>query len=186
MTTQGSTDSKYSPMQAVKRHFFAMRNGIIADTLRKAGSPYRFIFGLNLPQIVETAQMFGPDRDLAEALWANSATRESMLLAPMMMPSDGFSVDDARRWAATVPDTEAADILCHRLLRHLPFAAELAAELARESRTDMERYTAGRLALNLFYTVPDAARQVAALLQVNAGPLAAAMARRISERFEDI
>ena len=33
-------------MQIVKRHFFAMRNGIIADTLRRAGSPYHIIFGL--------------------------------------------------------------------------------------------------------------------------------------------
>ena len=28
---------KYNPMQTVKREFFAMRNGIIADTYRKAG-----------------------------------------------------------------------------------------------------------------------------------------------------
>ena len=28
---------EYNRMQIIKRRFFAMRNGIIADTLRKAG-----------------------------------------------------------------------------------------------------------------------------------------------------
>ena len=47
--------AEYNRMQIIKRRFFAMRNGIIADTLRKAGLDYRMIFGLNLPQVVEIA-----------------------------------------------------------------------------------------------------------------------------------
>ena len=46
---------QYNQMQIIKRRFFAMRNGIIADTLRKAGLDYRMIFGLNLPQITDIA-----------------------------------------------------------------------------------------------------------------------------------
>ncbi|MDE6207875.1 MAG: DNA alkylation repair protein [Muribaculaceae bacterium] len=147
---------RYNPMQTVKRRFFAMRNGIIADVYRKAGSPYRIIFGLNLPQIVEIAQETAPSRELAEALWANTTTRESLLLAPMLMPLDEFSADDARRWAASAPDFEAADILCHRLLRHLPDAAALAGEFAAADDA-MTRYVGVRLAFNILYSQSSAA-----------------------------
>ena len=33
----------FSRLQQVKRRFFAMRNGVIADTYRKAGSPHHII-----------------------------------------------------------------------------------------------------------------------------------------------
>lgn len=61
--------SDFSRLQHVKRRFFAMRNGVIADTYRRAGSPFRIIFGLNLPQITEIAAEFAPDSELAAELW---------------------------------------------------------------------------------------------------------------------
>lgn len=147
-------------MQTVKRRFFAMRNGVIADVLRRAGSPFRVIFGLNLPQIVEIATETGHNEELGRQLWENSTTRESMLLAPMLMVPDSFDVAEARRWIAAVPAAEVADILCHRLLRHMPYAVELAQELAR-SQVPMERYTAVRLMFNLVGTHPAEAAEVA-------------------------
>ncbi len=154
------TEQQYSPMQTVKRRFFAMRNGVVADTLRHAGSPYKVIFGLNLPQIVDIARDMAPDRALAEDLWANKTTRESQLAAPMIMPRESFSIDDARRWCASIVDRESADILCHRLLRHLPYAPDLAADLAA-TRRGMECYAGMRLAMNLLYGRPDAAKAIA-------------------------
>ncbi|MDE6370251.1 MAG: hypothetical protein K2K92_02035, partial [Duncaniella sp.] len=82
---------EYSPIQTIKRRFFAMRNGVIADTLRKAGLPYRIIFGLNLPQIAEIAEETGADEALARQLWADTGTRESMMLAPMIFPLSSLS-----------------------------------------------------------------------------------------------
>ena len=111
---------KYNPMQTVKREFFAMRNGIISDTYRKAGTVFKIVFGLNLPQLVEIAGRTPHSRELAEALWANTTTRESMLLAPMLIDPETFSEEDARRWIASVCSYEVADILCHRLLRKTP------------------------------------------------------------------
>lgn len=148
-------------MQTVKRRFFAMRNGVIADVLRRAGSPFRIIFGLNLPQIVEIASDTGTDVELGRALWANSTTRESMLLAPMLMDSATFAAEEARQWIKAVPCAEVADILCHRLLRHTPYAAELARELAT-SAAPMERYVACRLMFNIIASHPREAAQVAA------------------------
>ena len=38
-------------MKMVKHLFMTYRNGIVADTLRKAGLPFGVIFGLQLPQL---------------------------------------------------------------------------------------------------------------------------------------
>ena len=151
----------YNPMQTVKRRFFAMRNGIIADTYRSAGSPFRIIFGLNLPQIVEIARETGFSAELAEALWANTSTRESMLMAPMIMPRETFAECDARRWVESVPCAEVADVLCHRLLRHMPFAVKMAKELVAENNSTLLRYTGVRLAFNFYMQYPAEARKVA-------------------------
>ena len=150
---------KYNPIQTVKRRFFAMRNGVVADVLRRAGSPYKVIFGLNIPQIVGIASEIGHSRDLAEALWANNTTRESVLAAPMSMPPLEFSIADAHRWISTIKDYEAADILCHKLLRHLPYVCALADELS--DGDGMTKYTGIRLALNIVYTYPSEAYSIA-------------------------
>lgn len=178
-----SSDPKYSPMQEVKRRFFAMRNGITADVLRRAGSPYRIIFGLNLPQIVDIAAATPHSAELAQALWDNKTTRESQLLAPMIMPHDTFDIVSARRWAATVADCEAADILCHRLLRHMPYAAELADELAQAG--GLALYTGVRLAVNIMYSCRE--RSLAIARSILAGKSDAAplrLARQIIDELE--
>lgn len=154
-------EKKYNDMQTVKRRFFAMRNGVIADTLRSAGLPYKVIFGLNLPQIVEIAADTPHKRELAEALWANNTTRESMLMAPMLIDPSSFSMEDARRWLDTVPTAEVADILCHRLLRKTSYAWELAEMLIDSQSAPFDKYVALRLAFNLVATAPSRALAIA-------------------------
>ena len=128
-------DGDKSPLQAIKHRFYAMRNGIVADTLRRAGAEYRVIFGVNLPQLKEIASDIGYDAVLARELWANVSTRESVLLAPMIMPAEEFTIDEARRWVASAPSVEAVDVLCLRLLGRMPFAAQIADEcLVSDSR----------------------------------------------------
>lgn len=145
--------NSFNEMQQIKRHFFAMRNGIIADALRKAGSPFRIIFGLNLPQIVDVAKTTGMNHELSRKLWENNTTRCSMLLAPMIMPTDKMTEDEALQWCIESPTTEVTDVLCHRLLRRLPCAFTLVSRLS--GGDDNMRYTALRLAMNLVQT-PDA------------------------------
>ncbi len=135
-------------MQRIKRLFFSLRNGVIADTLRLSGLGYKIAFGLELPQLIRIAKETGESLTLARELWKDCSVRESMLLAPMLCPAGEFSRAEALEWASQVPTVEVADILCHKLLRHLAFAGELAEELIKSPK-DMERYLALRLALNL-------------------------------------
>lgn len=146
-------------MQTIKRRMYAMRNGVVADTLRKAGSPFPVIFGLNLPQIVEIASETGKDREMSMRLWTNTTTRESMLLAPMLMPVEEFTIGEAFEWCAQIPAFEVADILCHRLLRHEPYALELVQQLIA-SESEMMHYTGLRLMCNIASLYPEEARRI--------------------------
>lgn len=175
-----NTQPAFNDMQTVKRHFFALRNGVISDTLRRAGSPFKIIFGLNLPQLVDIAFVTPHEVTLAERLWANSTTRESMLLAPMLYPVEEFDIDTARSWAGEVPTPEVADILCHRLLRHTSYAPELAEELCN-SESDIVRYTGLRLWFNLVAKMPSEALAAAQAELISPSKLTATIAASLAE-----
>lgn len=145
--------TRFNQIQEIKRRLFAMRNGIVADTIRKGGLEYKMVFGLNLPQIVEIASGIEPSQALAEEFWADSRTRESMLLAPMIYPREAMTRERASEMLREAITTEVADILCHRLLRHLPFAMDVAVD-AVTSSDEMERYGGFRLMFNLLYSRP--------------------------------
>ncbi|MBD5308167.1 MAG: hypothetical protein HDS15_02635 [Bacteroides sp.] len=152
--------TQYSKIQLIKRHMFAMRNGIIADTLRKAGSPFPMIFGMNLPQISETASMFGPDKETAMALWHDRRTRESMLLAPMLLNAASLDHNEIASMIEDVNCTEVADVLCLKLLRKREDALDIA-ECCLKADANLTRYVGIRLLWNLVGAFPNAVLQLA-------------------------
>lgn len=115
-------------IKGIKQQFMAYRNGIVADTLRRAGMDcYSVIFGLNLPQLSAIASSVTASAGLASALWADRKVRESRLLAAYLFPPGSVDRELARSLMEDVQTREEADILCFRLLRHLDFAPELQA-----------------------------------------------------------
>ncbi|MDE5919224.1 MAG: DNA alkylation repair protein [Duncaniella sp.] len=175
--------AEYNAMQTVKRRFFAMRNGIVADTLRRTMPEYKMVFGLNIPQIADIARETGISRALAEELWADRRTRESMLMAPMIFPIEELDAPTAGRMMDEVVTPEVADILCHRLLRHHPDARRLAMERVA-SPDDLVRYTAFSLLFNL---LPDRAEEVKPFAEAefsSACPLTRALTRALLEEID--
>lgn len=134
--------------KAIKRRFFALRNGAVADRLRHTGSPYKIIFGLMIPEIEQIAKDCKPSVELAEALWSNVTTRESRLMAVMVYPQEAFSEACAKRWAAEADTVELVDLLCFRLVRNMPYAERLAFGYAHADSQQM-RYFAFRVLMNL-------------------------------------
>jgi 3-methyladenine DNA glycosylase AlkD len=147
-------------MQLVKRRLYAMRNGIVADSLRKGGCPHRLIFGVNLPQLAEIAAKFGPNTEVAEALRADRDLRESALLAPMLYPVGQLTIEEARKWVAEAMWSEDVDILCFKLLKKAAFARQLAGELVAADASLM-RYAGLRLYFNIVSQCPEQALSAA-------------------------
>lgn len=113
-------------LQDIKKSFYTFRNGIIADTLRKAGMPYKVIFGLQIPQIAAIAREQQPSIELADTLWEDMDVRESRILATYLYPREEVTEEKALELLRTVVTPEESDMLAFRLLKHLPFVAELA------------------------------------------------------------
>ncbi len=163
-------------LREAKQQFFALRNGLLADTLRKqCALPYKLIFGLNIIQLREIAAQAGTDADLAERLWADADCRESRLLAPMVMPEPEL------QWLADVRTPEETDILCHASLRHHPEAERAAARAAR-SEDPLTRYAGIRLLFNLLPSSKEMAQSV--LENLPEDPMTAGIAQQLRQELE--
>lgn len=136
-------------IKEIKRQFFTYRNGALGDALRRQGAPFKIIFGLNIIQLNNIAKSIIPDKVLAQQLWDNRSTRESLLLATMIYPRDDFDKETATIWIKQIPTQEIADVLCLNLLKQQPYAIQLADEMIC-SDNDIMRYTALRLMLSQF------------------------------------
>ncbi len=118
-------------LQDIKKEFFALRNGIVADTLRKAGMHYKVIFGLQIPQIAAIARKLKESNseeklaELADKLWEDREVRESRLLACYLFPPKNVNMEKALQLASEIRTPEEGDMLAFRLYKHLDFAPEL-------------------------------------------------------------
>ncbi|MDE5901533.1 MAG: DNA alkylation repair protein [Muribaculaceae bacterium] len=165
-------------LREAKQQFFALRNGLLADTIRQqTADPHRLIFGLNLPQLTEIAAQTDKDETLADTLWADADCRESRLLAPMVCPHEA----PRTQWLEQVKSVEEADILCHRLLRHQPEAETTALRLTASSDPLM-RYAALRLLLNLMPASADTASSVIGTIPEH--HLTSGIVRQINEELQ--
>lgn len=139
-------------VNSIRKQFYVLRNGLIADTLRKGGLEQKYIFGLQLPQIKEIASQFKPESDeeamgLARELWKDRECRESRLLACHIMPPSNFSKEEALEWIGDIRSREEADILAFRLLRYLDDAPEIA---KKTDSTDSELHKYMAIAIRRF------------------------------------
>ncbi len=116
-------------MKEIKHLFFTYRNGAVADTLRRYGTPHKVIFGLDVPRIAEIARGLTHSVELADRLWQDSDVRESRLLAAYLFPPEEVNREKARELARECRTQEEADMLAFRLLKRLPYAPELLDDL---------------------------------------------------------
>lgn len=176
--------SGFSEMQLIKRRLYAMRNGVLADSLRKSGCPYRLIFGVNILQLSEIAKEFEPSVEISNALFEDAPLRESFLLATMLYPLSALNFEKALEICKKVKWTEDADILCFKLLRKARYAERLAAELCN-SDNRMSRYIGLRLWFNIIQKFPNEAYQ-AANEELKRNDAWISIASLMKDKFEDM
>lgn len=134
----------------VSRQLYALRNGILADAVRKAGCPCKIIFGLNIAQLNAIATGLDADAELTRIMWSDRDSREMRLLALCSWPEQmrPASLDESLELAAGIQSAEEADMLCFRVLKYLPFAAELAYKL-EQTDSQLMRYLSRSLRRHL-------------------------------------
>jgi hypothetical protein len=102
-----------------------MMDGSIAQSMRDKGLNYHLNWGATLPRLQEMAKEFGPDYDLAIALWKENV-RECKILATMLMPANQILPEVVDIWMEQIPSQEIAEQVAFNLWQHLPFAPEKA------------------------------------------------------------
>lgn len=142
-------------LREIRKEFFAFRNGIVADKLRKAGDPHSMIMGcllVDVQAIASRVQETIDDNELlaaiAQELWSDNNSRECRLAAPILYPAGLMTLEKALQWCGTVETVEVADNLCHKLLRHIKDTDALYRALITDER-QLVKYTGYRLLLNL-------------------------------------
>lgn len=148
-------DTYSAHLKAIRKDFFAFRNGIIASKLRNAGDPHAIIMGCLLVDIIgitdRAREAIGDEVDLAtvaQELWNDTNSRECRLAAPMLFPAGLMSSQLALTWCKGIETTEVADNICHKLLRHIADSQEVMNSLITQEDM-MAKYTGYRLMLNL-------------------------------------
>ena len=144
-------------LSAVHKLFRGRQNVVTSTLLRQHGYQYRVAFGCSLPDVKELCQrirewladpespLSGLDvTEVAEALWADTAVRESRLAAPMLYPRGTMTLDVAQRWAQTIPTPEVADVVCMYAFQFGDLGRQLIA-LWQDSPEPMLRYCAQAL-----------------------------------------
>ena len=114
-----------SKVKEIKQSFRQMMDGSIAQSMRDKGLNYHLNWGATLPRLQEMAKEFGPDYDLAIALWKGNV-RECKILATMLMPADQILPEVVDIWMEQIPSQEIAEQVAFNLWQHLPFAPEKA------------------------------------------------------------
>ena len=125
-------------------------NGIVSQNMRNLGANYKINFGLTLPLLKKIAEEIPADAQLANALWNDTAVRESMMLAPMLYPADEFNEDEAEKWVTNMPNIEIADICCKSLFRRLRFAPRKALSWSLSDKM-IRQYTGLHTSFENFY-----------------------------------
>lgn len=103
-------------------------NGVTSTSMREKGVVYKLNFGVSLPEIRQIAATHRPDSELAAALWKEDI-REFKILASLLQPVRGFSLQKAKRWVKEIPYLEIAEQCSHNLFYKLPDVEELLFDL---------------------------------------------------------
>lgn len=121
-------------IQDIKKLFFTYRNGVVADTLRRSGMPYRMIYGVEVPILSRISKEIGYDNGLATQLWSEKDVRESRLLASYLFDPETVTMELSLSLCSEVQTHEEADMLTFRLLKRLPYSRELLELLKKDDK----------------------------------------------------
>ena len=120
-------------IRSIKNDFFAFRNGIVADSLRKLYPAATMIYGLTVPQFVELSKKYPHDFELADALWKDGKSRESRIFSFYLFPVNEIREDYVVKMLIEVMSREEAELLAFKVLKNLPKAKDIYLTLSNQT-----------------------------------------------------
>lgn len=103
-------------IKSIRRTIYLSMNGICAENIDNSGLKYKQNFGVAWTRIVEIAQNYTQNYDLAERLWLMSI-RETKLLATLLCPPQELTTERLTEWINGITTIELAEIFAFALLR---------------------------------------------------------------------
>ena len=103
-------------IKSIRRAIYLSMNGICAENIDNAGIEYKQNFGVSWARLVEIAQNYTPNYELAERLWLMSI-RETKLLATLLCPPHELTAERLTEWTTGITTIELAEIFAFALLR---------------------------------------------------------------------
>ncbi len=126
-----------------------LRNGDIADAMKRTGAHYKMNWGVSLVILRQMAKEFEPDHVLALKLW-NKQWRETMILAMLLDEPQKVTEEQMDFWTKSFESIEIAEIASTHLWVKSKFAFVKALEWCR-GKKHLVRFTGihliGRLAI---------------------------------------
>ena len=126
-----------------------LRNGDIADAMKRTGIEYKMNWGVSLVILRQMAKEFKPDHILALKLW-NKQWRETFILATLLDEPDKVNEEQMDFWTKTFENNEIAELASTHLWVKSKFAFIKALEWCR-GKKHLVRFTGihlvGRLAI---------------------------------------
>ncbi|MCH5240419.1 MAG: DNA alkylation repair protein [Muribaculaceae bacterium] len=156
MTEQIKKEEIKKKLQEIRHSFYAYRNGIVSESLKKLYPADAMIFGLTVPQFNEIAARYGKYLELGRELWKEKNIRESRLLALYILPPELIDEGEAKSMIRDVRSIEEAEMLAFKVLRNLKDAnlileklSEPEKEFEELNQRDPVRYCLEMFARNL-------------------------------------
>lgn len=109
-------------LNAIKRSFRLVMNGLASQSMREKGVEYKINWGVPLTQLRQMANDYGKDMELAIALWKEDI-RECKILATLIMPPEEMSEELADLWMEQTTSQEMAEMEAFNLYQHAEGAA---------------------------------------------------------------
>ena len=103
-------------IKSIRRAIYLSMNGICAENIDNSGLEYKQNFGVAWTRLVEIAQNYTQNYDLAERLWLMSI-RETKLLATLLCPPQELTAERLTEWVKGITTIELAEIFAFALLR---------------------------------------------------------------------
>lgn len=138
-------------IKSIRRAIYLSMNGICAENIDNSGLEYKQNFGVAWTRLVEIAQNYTQNYELAERLWLMSI-RETKLLATLLCPPQELTAERLTEWTDGITTIELAEIFAFALLRK---TTNLTQQIL-----DLERSENHLLRLTAYHTL---ARQTATL-----------------------